>query len=262
MPHRAVYGPIMLMTPNHLRRIWGLQPKRVLHVGAHLAEEAEMYSEADWGQEVVVWVEADPEVCSTLIERTRGFHNHFVLNALAWSESGREVAFNRANNGESSSVFEFADHTKEYPHISMTDSVSLATLALQDAPLVQRTAPFDFINLDVQGAELAALQGMSQLLPRAQWVYTEVSFRELYRGAPQFEEMRDFLTKIGFQLVDLARTRRGWGDSLWLNGEAPTWTRIRRNRRRLLSASDRARKLPRTIAGRSSSRLIRRRAGS
>ena len=55
------------------------------------------------------------------------------------------------------------------------------------------------IKLDVQGFELAALQGMPELLERADHVYTEVSFLSLYDGQALAHELVAFITASGFR---------------------------------------------------------------
>lgn len=52
------------------------------------------------------------------------------------------------------------------------------------------------LKLDVQGAELAVLQGMS--LDGIDMIYAELSFIEFYAGAPDFEAIRAHLRERGF----------------------------------------------------------------
>ena len=56
------------------------------------------------------------------------------------------------------------------------------------------------VKLDVQGFELAALQGMPNLLEQALFVYTEVSFVELYEKQPLADEIIAWLADRGFSL--------------------------------------------------------------
>jgi FkbM family methyltransferase len=63
----------------------------------------------------------------------------------------------------------------------------------------------DFLKLDVQGAELAILQGGEQTLKRTGLVEVEVEFAEMYSGQPLFQDVAAFLSSRGFELLDLNR---------------------------------------------------------
>lgn len=56
----------------------------------------------------------------------------------------------------------------------------------------------DFLKLDVQGYELAVLQGAKGLLRKTLVVHTEVEFVEMYHGQPLFAEVDQFLRGQGF----------------------------------------------------------------
>jgi FkbM family methyltransferase len=67
------------------------------------------------------------------------------------------------------------------------------------------------IKLDVQGYELAALNGMRDLLSRAKYVYCEVSFREFYRGQPLAHEIIEWLAARGFRVVGIGHVQSARG---------------------------------------------------
>ena len=67
----------------------------------------------------------------------------------------------------------------------------------------------DLLKLDIQGAELLALEGAAETLKHTRFIWTEVSFVELYSGACTFQEIFDFLSNCGFSLVDISGGFRG-----------------------------------------------------
>jgi hypothetical protein len=77
----------------------------------------------------------------------------------------------------------------------------------------------DLLKIDVQGAELMALRGAAQTLPRVRMICTEVSFTPLYEGSSIFSEIYDFLGDRGFRLLSLREGFRG-KDSELLQGDA------------------------------------------
>ncbi len=57
----------------------------------------------------------------------------------------------------------------------------------------------DLIWMDLQGAELLALQSAGALLEKTRYIYTEVSHRSLYHGQCLFDEVDAFLKSHGFR---------------------------------------------------------------
>ncbi|MGQ9866018.1 MAG: FkbM family methyltransferase [Pseudanabaenaceae cyanobacterium] len=142
-------------------------------------------------------------------------------------------------------------HITQFPACSSLyppDMIVCARFGLQD--LVQVTArlplttttlaavcrregvPIDVLYLDIQGAELAALQGAGAYLQDTLCVQTEVEFVPLYHGQPLFGEVDAFLQAQGFALFALgsrnysrpaaavySKVRQGqmvWGEALYL----------------------------------------------
>ena len=96
----------MLIPITYLVSWWKISPRGVVHVGAHLAEEAEAYSSHNFGP--VLWIEANPTLANSLRESIGPPHE--VRQALVWSKSGISKLFKLASNGQSSSIFEFGTH--------------------------------------------------------------------------------------------------------------------------------------------------------
>merc|ERR1711924_266039 len=56
----------------------------------------------------------------------------------------------------------------------------------------------DFLKLDVQGYELAVLEGAEKTLQKALVIHTEVEFVEMYQKQPLFADVDQFLRRAGF----------------------------------------------------------------
>lgn len=63
--------------------------------------------------------------------------------------------------------------------------------------------PIDFMKLNIQGAELEALRGATDVLPTVLGLQVELSFVESYIGRPYFADVDPFLRKQGFSFLDL-----------------------------------------------------------
>jgi FkbM family methyltransferase len=90
---------------------------------------------------------------------------------------------------------------------SRQETVSMAPLAeCLDASTIEGIA---LLKLDVQGYELAALQGCEALLERFRFVYVEASFIELYVGQALATEVIAYLFAKGFKLACVANLSNG-----------------------------------------------------
>lgn len=200
----------MLIPLDKLREDYSLDIKGVLHVGAHEAEELDAYQGAEtW------WVEADGEKWSRLAKRfAKDAKNHAIL-AVVGERTGDRVTFNIANNGQSSSILDFGTHSKEHPEVKFIDKETRTTQSLSDI-CTEFGIQANFLNLDIQGAELLALKGLDDYFDYVDYIYTEVNRKELYKGCALDHEIEEFLGEKGFLCVETEWTPHGWGDSFYV----------------------------------------------
>lgn len=212
----------MLISPVELRRFFGISPRAVLHIGAHTAEELGRYIAAHFGPRT--WIEAQPDLIEGLREKVSGVGDK-VVEACIWSVSGKELTFHRTNNGESSSVYEMGTHKNHHPHVHNVETYQMVTKALED--ILPLGSEFDFVNIDIQGAELQALMGMGKLLDSVQWIYLETNREELYEGIPLAAEVEEWLVVRGFVRAVSIWTEYEWGDSLFVRvGRRPRLQKV------------------------------------
>jgi len=207
----------MLISVKDLQRVFNVNPKSILHVGAHLAEEAPEYMAANWGSSGIFWIEVQPDLVAKLKEDLDS-EKHVVIEAAVWSQSGIKMQFNRMTNSQSSSLLDLGQHAKYYPEIKLQERVEITTKRIDE--IFEARTQFNFINLDLQGAELEALTGLGELLREVTWIYSEVNWKELYKGCAIITEVDDFLIKNGFLRVATFREPFvGWGDALYIRLE-------------------------------------------
>jgi FkbM family methyltransferase len=203
----------MLISIYDMQNRFKVSPIRVLHCGAHEAEELEIYERTNFSPKGVVWVEANPKLVDKL--RTK-FDNssHKVINAALWSESNAELQFHLTSNSQSSSLLELGNHIDHFPDIIEVGTFTVLTKRIDS--FRDDLAGVDFINLDIQGAELEALKGAGKILEQIKWVYTEVNKSEVYKGCAKVWELDAFLSEKGFKRI-ATRWSHGedWGDALY-----------------------------------------------
>jgi FkbM family methyltransferase len=228
-----------LISVANLEKFWGVRsPSKIIHVGAHEAEELDEYERLQWGLTKVVWVEALPEKKARLDKMLAGRLHHEVHCVAAWNVSGEDLTFRVTSNSQSSSAFPLQDHQLVYPEISVVRTIKMRSTALADLDLWDEQSSDTFLNLDVQGAELNVLQGIGDRVVECQAVYCEVSTRELYQGAPLLSEIDKHMKKHGFSRVDIIVLRGlGWGDALYIKDNRYRFSRYPRRLLRILLTS-------------------------
>lgn len=189
--------------------------KGILHIGAHECEELGLYYSIWFRDDKILWIEAIPE----LVERMKStYSTNNIIQAVITDKDNEEVNFMITNNIQSSSIFNLKTHLQEHPHIFEKERKKLKTTTLNTLydTLGISYDTYDFINLDIQGAELKALQGASKILPYIKAIYCEVNEKELYEGCALLPELDSFLEKYNFKRITTAMSQHGWGDALYI----------------------------------------------
>lgn len=213
----------MLISVKMQAKILGIRPSGIVHVGAHHAEEYEDYKLHGWGP--TIWIDALDENLRKARSLSKG-QTDLWIQALVWSENDVELDFKIATNGQSSSVLEFSTHSDHYPEIKVQNVIKMKTTRL-DRILINHPG-YNFLNLDIQGAELAALVGMGDIIRKFDFIYTEVNEEELYKSIPKVNEIDEFLKSRNFKRVLTHWTQDGWGDALYLRTDLMTfWMRTK-----------------------------------
>lgn len=204
----------MLIDLDYLYEKYHIQASGVLHIGASTGQEAEMYHKHGLK---VIWIEAIRDVYKQLCRNVLKYTGTISINACVSDRDGDIVDFNISNNeGQSSSMFEFGTHTSAHPGIVFTQKTRLHTARvdtlLKDRRIDQHE--YDFLNLDIQGAELLALKGTD--LTHVRYVYIEVNEKELYKGIPLLPEIDEYLKQYDLIRVETKMTNWGWGDAFYI----------------------------------------------
>lgn len=87
-------------------------------------------------------------------------------------------------------------------------TVTLETTTLDDFCQQEGVQNIDFLQIDVQGADLQVLEGAAQILNTVLGVQIEVEFSPLYINQPLFADVDTYLRKHDFSLFDLSMARR------------------------------------------------------
>lgn len=203
----------MLIPFKELFAKYKIRSKGVMHCGASLGQEvAEYYKN---GIEHSIWIEALPSIYAQLLINLLPYKDAIAIKECVSDVDGKEVLFNVANNeGQSSSLLEFGTHIKEHPTVKFVNRIKMETIRLDTLIKKYRLdmSKYDFLNIDLQGAELMALKGLGDYLKGFKYLYLECNRAELYKSCPMVEELDEYVKPFGFERVETKWTGAGWGD--------------------------------------------------
>lgn len=202
----------MLIPFKDLRRKFRIRVTGVLHLGAHLGEEAADYNVLTNN---VTWVEANPELMNALSVNVMPF-GHRVLCACVSDEAGKEVTFHVTNNFMSSSLLDLGTHKKSSPDVHYTHDLKLVTTTVDDLVVDFVDHEFNFLNMDLQGAEVLALKGASETIGKIDYVYSEVNTEFVYKNCGLIHELDEILSDFDRVETHMAGPKIGWGDAFWI----------------------------------------------
>lgn len=190
----------------------------IIHVGAHLAEEAPDYARV-FPQVPIWWIEANPSaaISRKIIQTITPYRNQKLIQALICDVDGGQRMFNITNHdGMSSSVFEFGTHPQFSPETVFTERLPLATRTL-DSLVAEHDIRANMLVMDIQGAEGLALAGAQKLLPDLIAVMLEVNNVDVYVGCAKVWELDGVLLSHGLKRMETHWVgEQGWGDALYV----------------------------------------------
>jgi len=192
---RYALAPVRLSMEEslaHLKRL-GYVPSLIVDVGAAEGTPPLLRT---WPKIPTIWIEPLQEFGARLNNLAQKHPGRVVL-AAAGEKSGR-LAIHVHGDLFGSSLLQESDgeaadgRSREVPIIRLDDEVDLAKAG--DAVL---------LKLDVQGAELQALDGAPRLLKQCEVVIMEVNFFNLQKGSPVLLDVLTYMKDRGFVAYDI-----------------------------------------------------------
>jgi FkbM family methyltransferase len=188
--------------------------KSILHIGAHTLEEREAYIQAGFTDDRIYWIEGNTGVVDQMRNTIPSAQ---IYLGIISDQDDQEVDFIITNNIQSSSILELEEHLIEHPSVYECTREKRKTITI-DTLVEKEQIPIEtieFVNIDIQGAELLALQGMKKLLPYVSYLYVEVNVKHLYKNCGLIHELDTFLEEYHFKRCETVFTKHGWGDAFY-----------------------------------------------
>lgn len=200
----------MLIPLHQLIKKYNINFKGILHVGAHECEELNEY-EQYISRDKILWIEALP---GKVYFCKNKYPNINIENAIV-SDVIENIVFKVSNNGQSSSMLDFGLHSKYHPRVHYITAFQGQTSLLKDI-LPKYNINYNFLNFDIQGAELKALKGMEEYLHNVDYLYTEVNSDYVYKDCALVTELDEYLKQFGLVRTETSWTDFNWGDAFYI----------------------------------------------
>lgn len=201
-----------------LFRRYGCKPRGALYLGAHKGEM--LWTLVLLGFKHVLLVEPQPDLFKrlqknvALVEQLLQCYDDFVdgepkasIQAVqcAVSDSNSEATFYVTSESMLSSLSKPLTESLAQPSYSVQDAtvtreITVPTQTLDHLVAQSSGSPsdFNFLYMNIQGAELQALEGASEILPHLDCIYLENNLVSRYESCPEPEEIDTFLKTSHF----------------------------------------------------------------
>ncbi len=190
--------------------------KGIIHIGAHECEERESYiQELNINDDKTLWFEANERKVNEMKCKIPTIQ---LYQTCLSDEDNKEVVFKVTNNFQSSSMLNLKTHLIHHPHIHTIEEIRMKTKKMSTF-INENNINMDnynFLNLDIQGAELMALKGFEEYLEKVDYIYTEVNIEELYENCALLHQIDEYLLKFGFVRILCKMTEYRWGDAFYI----------------------------------------------
>jgi FkbM family methyltransferase len=216
------------------KRILGSQPVRaILDVGANVGQTATRLRKAFPGA-TIHCLEPFPDSYESLC---RAHANDGLVrpHRLAVAESSGQRTFFVSRGSEMNSLLPVAadgDLHMGGPQADVVGEIRVEAITLDEFCAREGIDHVDVLKMDIQGGELMALRGATELLQRqaVDIIYSEVLFAELYDEGASFDQVWRYLEQFGYTLYGLYDLTPGHNDFLGFGDAIFTAPRFLRER--------------------------------
>lgn len=215
----------------HNKVFSAFKPTGVIILGACMGEE---FNDIRLnGATKIVAAECNPHLIDKYIRPKLTENDYLITDAIS-DVDGDNVTFylhaadkfdnfgKTFDNPGCSSLLPLKDHLKWYPHINVTEEITVNTTTVDTFFRKNNIDPseYNMLMMDLQGAELKAISGMKEILPHIDVIYTEITHNEMYAGGATSREMVRLFSELGFDLQEYFPMHQTWGDAWFKRAHA------------------------------------------
>ncbi len=223
----------MLIPFGEILKKYNIEPKGIIHVGAHHCEEHEDY--VSYGINHFLYIEPCKDAYNKMIEKfsiqgvkgintwdNRSFfkcqvdaENIQLFNCACGSENKIGIMYTSANNeGQSNSLLEPDLHLEQHKEVVFDDAEGVNVRVLDS--ILEDKYKYNILAMDVQGYEGEVLKGAAETLNHIDVVYSEVNRGSTYKDNMLIEGIDELL--YAFERVETywPSPNWTWGDAIYI----------------------------------------------
>jgi FkbM family methyltransferase len=190
----------------------------ILDLGCRDGSEAIQFSTI-FPNAKIISVEANPNQIEAIKSNIKDYSNIQIFNFGASNEDG-ELDFNISstiNIGNSSFLKTTGDYNG-YENMTFHTPIKVKTKRLDNFLKEQQIPKIDILWMDIQGFEGKAVQGLGDYIKNVKILYSEVTYKEMYKDQILFDKFDYYMLNKGFYCI-YRDYKHGdfWGDSVYLN---------------------------------------------
>jgi FkbM family methyltransferase len=209
-------------------RIMGSKPKLIFDVGSQNGATTIEYLNAFPSAQVVAF-EPEPDNWLTARDALASYADRCVILKSALSDKDGTANFHINSHNGTHSVLPIGDIRFWASPETEVRIISVQTRSLDSIASERAIQSIDIVKMDIQGGELAALKGATNLLAdkAISLLALEVEFQFLYQGQPLFWDIAGYLRQFGYSFYKLYEPFYNpknpnilcWGDAIFLSPE-------------------------------------------
>jgi len=169
-----------------------LYPYRILDLGTNTGEWAKE-AQTVWPNAEIFCIEGNTACEPALIES--GFEYRIAL----LGDCVRKVQFHKAKYSATATGNSYLKENTPFFDDADVEERELVPIGL----IFGSDDTFNLIKIDCQGAELDIIRGGIDLFKRAKTIIMEVAVSNYNEGAPQWQEVIDFMAELGFNKTQI-----------------------------------------------------------
>jgi FkbM family methyltransferase len=200
-----------------MRRLAATDRPLIFDIGANRGQTIERFRNA-FERPVIHAFEPGRDTFVELQRRTAGIPDLHLNNVALGARAEARTFIHSEPDTMSSFLEQSVDGWGE-----IKDRYPVEVITVDDYCSAHGVERIDILKSDTQGFDLDVLRGARGTLDRhaIHMIFMEITFSDMYKGSPRFDEIYAFLTDAGFTLVSFydffyQKGRAGWTDALFI----------------------------------------------